>query len=79
MIELELGRERGPAGRPDAATVRLPAKALLRHMMALGSSGSGKTVLSKIVVEEIAVPSIGLISIAQDPQGGTICLFQPQM
>ncbi len=42
---LELGRERSAKGEP----VRVPARALLRHMMALGSSGSGKTVLSKVV------------------------------
>lgn len=33
----------------------------------------------KVLVEEIAVPNIGLISIVQDPQGATISLFQPQM
>lgn len=32
-----------------------------------------------VVVEEIAVPTIGLISIVQDPQGATICLFEPHM
>lgn len=32
-----------------------------------------------IVVEEIAVPSIGLISVIQDRQGATISLFEPQM
>lgn len=32
-----------------------------------------------IMVEQIAVPNIGLISIVQDPQGAGISLFQPQM
>jgi len=60
---LELGRDRGPSGAP----VRLPARALLRHMMALGSSGSGKTVLAKIVVEEIV--RAGIPALCLDPQG----------
>jgi hypothetical protein len=33
----------------------------------------------KIVMEEIAVPNIGLISVVQDRQGATISLFEPQM
>ncbi len=62
---LELGRERHSrsAGEP----VRLPARALLRHMMALGSSGSGKTVLAKVVVEEIV--RAGIPALCLDPQG----------
>lgn len=32
-----------------------------------------------VLVEEIAVPGIGLIAIVQDPQGAGISLFQPQM
>lgn len=58
---LWLGSDRG------AAPIDLPARALLRHMMALGSSGSGKTVLCKVVVEE-AVRS-GLPVLCIDPQG----------
>lgn len=47
--------------------VQLKPQTLLRHMMALGSSGSGKTVLSKIVVEEMC--RLGLPAICIDPQG----------
>ncbi len=60
---LELGRTRDAASSP----VSLPGKALLRHMMALGSSGSGKTVLSKIVVEEMVRQ--GVPALVLDPQG----------
>lgn len=41
--------------------------ALLRHVMALGSSGSGKTVLCKVLVEEVVRQ--GLPAICIDPQG----------
>jgi DNA helicase HerA-like ATPase len=64
MSELELGRVRGAGG---GAPLRLPTRALLRHMMALGSSGSGKTVLSKVVVEEIV--RAGIPALCLDPQG----------
>ncbi|HVI01360.1 MAG TPA: helicase HerA-like domain-containing protein, partial [Enhygromyxa sp.] len=60
---LELGSTRTSL----AAPVRLPARALLRHMMALGSSGSGKTVLAKVVVEEIV--RTGIPALCLDPQG----------
>ena len=42
-------------------------EALKRHMVALGSSGSGKTVLCKVIVEEVVRK--GLPVIAVDPQG----------
>lgn len=69
---LELGSERNSARHPgcednSATPVRLPARALLRHMMALGSSGSGKTVLSKVVVEEVV--RAGIPALCLDPQG----------
>ena len=49
------------------AAIALSAKSLLRHVMALGSSGSGKTVLSKVLVEEVTRQGIPAICI--DPQG----------
>jgi hypothetical protein len=61
--ELRLGTRRDA---PDAA-VGLPAGALLRHALALGSSGSGKTVFCKVVVEEAV--RAGVPVIALDPQG----------
>lgn len=59
--------------RDDEAAVTLPSEALLRHMMALGSSGSGKTVLSKVVVEECLRHGVPAICI--DPQGDICSLL----
>ncbi|MEQ9650454.1 MAG: DUF853 family protein, partial [Sandaracinaceae bacterium] len=58
---LDLGAD--PAGQ----TVSLPVDALLRHVMALGASGSGKTVFCKVVAEEALLA--GLPTICVDPQG----------
>lgn len=49
------------------SVVQLPIDALRRHMLALGASGSGKTVLCKVIVEECIRK--GLPVIALDPQG----------
>ncbi len=51
----------------DGAAISLGASVLLRHVMALGSSGSGKTVFCKVVVEEAVRRGIPAICI--DPQG----------
>src|SRR6478735_9153558 len=53
--------------RDDDTPVSLPVRALLRHVIALGSSGSGKTVFCKVVVEEAVRQGIPVIAI--DPQG----------
>lgn len=47
--------------------VCLPIEALRRHVLALGASGSGKTVFCKVIVEECI--RRGLPVIAVDPQG----------
>lgn len=47
--------------------VSLSAVTLLRHAMALGSSGSGKTVFCKVVVEEAV--RRGIPALCVDPQG----------
>ncbi|HEX5061460.1 MAG TPA: helicase HerA-like domain-containing protein, partial [Kofleriaceae bacterium] len=60
---LWLGTRRDDGG----GAVALPARALLRHAIALGSSGSGKTVFCKVVVEEAI--RLGVPVIAIDPQG----------
>lgn len=52
---------------PDGESVGFPIDALRRHAIVLGSSGSGKTVLSKVIVEECVRK--GLPVIAVDPQG----------
>lgn len=60
---LWLGTRRDESGEP----VTLPTRALLRHAVALGSSGSGKTVFCKVVVEEAIRRGVPVIAI--DPQG----------
>ena len=60
---LQLGARRDA---PDAAVV-LPPDALLRHALALGSSGSGKTVFCKVLVEEAVRAGVPVIAV--DPQG----------
>jgi len=57
-----LGRE-----MVNESAVELPVKAFHRHFMALGASGSGKTVLCKCVMEEAVRNDIPLIIV--DPQG----------
>ncbi len=57
-----LGRERG-----TETPVELPVEAFHRHLMALGASGSGKTVLCKCVMEEAVRHGIPVVIV--DPQG----------
>lgn len=52
---------------PNGDLVQLPVEALRRHMLALGASGSGKTVLCKVIVEECIRKRLPVIAI--DPQG----------
>ncbi|HII14706.1 MAG TPA: DUF853 family protein [Nanoarchaeota archaeon] len=49
--------------------------ALKKHFIALGSTGSGKTVLSKVLIEEAALN--GIPSIIVDPQGDLASLAMP--
>lgn len=51
----------------DGSAVKLPVAAFKRHFMALGGSGSGKTVLCKCVIEEAVRNNVPSIII--DPQG----------
>jgi hypothetical protein len=65
---LHLGSARERSERFEQGDpIQITPKRLLRHMMALGSSGSGKTVLAKVVVEEMT--RLGLPAICIDPQG----------
>jgi hypothetical protein len=52
---------------PDGDSVQLPIDALRRHVLALGASGSGKTVLCKVLVEECIRHRLPVIAV--DPQG----------
>ncbi|MBE0520300.1 ATP-binding protein, partial [Candidatus Bathyarchaeota archaeon] len=61
-MSLFLGKE-----MVNESPVELPVKAFHRHLMALGASGSGKTVLCKCVMEEAVRNDIPLIIV--DPQG----------
>ncbi len=47
--------------------VELPVEALHRHLMAIGASGSGKTVLCKCIMEEAVRHDIPVVIV--DPQG----------
>jgi hypothetical protein len=51
----------------DGDKIALPTSALLRHVIALGSSGAGKTVACKVMVEECIRQ--GIPAICVDPQG----------
>lgn len=51
----------------NGSLVQLPLDALRRHVLALGASGSGKTVLCKVIVEECIRKRLPVIAI--DPQG----------
>lgn len=52
---------------PDGEPVGFPIDALRRHAVVLGSSGSGKTVLSKVLVEECVRSQLPVVAV--DPQG----------
>ena len=56
--------------------VTLPLQSLRRHIVAIGASGSGKTVFGKCITEETARNKIPSILI--DPQGDLASLIIPQ-
>jgi len=58
---------------PGGKRLGIPLKNMRRHFFALGSSGSGKTVLCKALLEEGALN--GIPSIAVDPQGDLASLI----
>ena len=55
---------------------KLPSHVLQRHLGCFGSSGSGKTVASKVLIEELAMKGIPII--AFDPQGDIASLAIPE-
>ena len=71
---LDLGLRVGAPPGGDA-TFRMPEEALLRHAVLLGASGSGKTVASKVLIEEML--RSGIPSIVVDPQGDLASLALP--
>ena len=54
-------------GTGESGDIKMSLKTLQRHFGCFGSSGSGKTVMSKVLVEELARKGIPVI--AFDPQG----------
>lgn len=54
-------------GRVDTSKFEVDLSSLTRHAIILGATGSGKTVLSKVVVEEAALQ--GIPTFAIDPKG----------
>lgn len=59
----------------DRKSIEIPLSTLKRHFVALGASGSGKTVLSKCIIEECTL--LGIPSIIIDPQGDIASLIMP--
>jgi len=53
--------------RDDGSTVTIPPSVLARHAAMLGSTGSGKTVMAKTLIEEATLA--GIPSLILDPQG----------
>ena len=53
--------------RDDGSTVTIPPTVLARHAAMLGSTGSGKTVMAKTLIEEATLA--GIPSLILDPQG----------
>ena len=51
----------------DCSKLRLEPSSLTKHAIILGATGSGKTVLSKVIVEEAAIH--GIPTFAIDPKG----------
>lgn len=55
--------------------IEIPIETLKRHVVALGASGSGKTVFGKCIIEEATIK--GIPSILIDPQGDLASLILP--
>ncbi len=68
---LTLGQRVGAGG----TAYQFPPEVLLRHAVLLGASGSGKTVASKVLIEEMIRE--GIPSIVVDPQGDLASLAIP--
>lgn len=71
---LTLGRRVDASPGADA-TFKMAPEVLLRHAVLLGASGSGKTVASKVLVEEMV--RTGVPAILVDPQGDLASLAIP--
>ena len=59
-------------GRSEDCNFSIPLKMMEWHFACFGSSGSGKTVACKAIIEEMA--RSGILIIAFDPQGDSASL-----
>jgi len=57
---------------PDGSKFTLDSDELVNHTLVLGATGSGKTVLCKAIVEELALQGYPIVAI--DPKGDVGCL-----
>jgi hypothetical protein len=73
--KLWLGYKLDDDGKPTAERFEISVDLLRRHGGVFGSTGSGKTVLSKCVLEEAAMQGIPIL--AFDPQGDIASLMLP--
>jgi hypothetical protein len=73
--KLWLGYKLDDEGKPTAERFEISVDLLRRHGGVFGSTGSGKTVLSKCVLEEAAMQGIPIL--AFDPQGDIASLMLP--
>ena len=62
MINLQLGKT-------AEGTLELSTKVLQRHFACFGSSGSGKTVACKVMIEELARNGIPVIALVYSRSG----------
>jgi len=63
-------------GSTPEGGLELSLKTLQRHFACFGSSGSGKTVVCKVLIEELAMKGVPVI--AFDPQGDIASLVLPE-
>jgi DNA helicase HerA-like ATPase len=73
--KLWLGYRLDDEGKPSAEKFEISVDLLRRHGGVFGSTGSGKTVLSKCILEEAAMQGIPVL--AFDPQGDIASLMLP--
>jgi hypothetical protein len=73
--KLWLGYKLDDEGNPTAGKFEIGVDLLRRHGGVFGSTGSGKTVLSKCILEEAAMQGIPVV--AFDPQGDIASLMLP--
>lgn len=73
--KLWLGYKLDDEGQPTTEKFEISADLLRRHGGVFGSTGSGKTVLSKCILEEAAMQGIPIL--AFDPQGDIASLMLP--